>query len=79
MGVILKERDISKMGVLLLLVVLLLLAVVRTASRMADAKTMLNRQLAGKTDDFYLATGKVCCDCYVKVHDADGVISWCWC
>ncbi|CAN0192654.1 unnamed protein product, partial [Ectocarpus sp. 13 AM-2016] len=57
-GVVLKERDISNMGVLLLLLVLLLLAVVRTASRLADAQTELNRQLARKTDDFYLATGK---------------------
>ena len=47
------------MGVLLLLMVLLLLAVVRTTSRMADVKTNLSRQLAGKTDEFYIATGKV--------------------
>lgn len=48
------------MGVLLLLMVLLLLAVVRTASRMADVKTNLSTQLAGKTDEVYVATGKVC-------------------
>lgn len=46
------------MGVLLLLVVLLLLAVVRTASRLADAKTKLNGQLARKTDDFLLGHGE---------------------
>ncbi|CAM9342946.1 unnamed protein product, partial [Ectocarpus sp. 12 AP-2014] len=57
-AVVLKVREISKMGVLLLLFVLLLLVVVRTASRMADVKTNLSKQLAGKTDEVYIATGK---------------------
>ncbi|CAM9462230.1 unnamed protein product [Ectocarpus sp. 4 AP-2014] len=58
-AVVLKVREISKTGVLLLLFVLLLLVVVRTASRMADVKTNLSKQLAGKTDEVYIATGKV--------------------
>ncbi|CAM9178731.1 unnamed protein product [Ectocarpus fasciculatus] len=57
-SVFLKVREISRIGVLLLLMVLLLLAVVRTTSRMADVKTNLSRQLAGKTDEVYIATGK---------------------
>ncbi|CAM9247691.1 unnamed protein product, partial [Ectocarpus sp. 12 AP-2014] len=56
--VFLKVREISKMGVLLLLIVLLLLVVLRTTSRMADVKTNLSKQLAGKTDEVYVATGK---------------------
>ncbi|CAM9220320.1 unnamed protein product [Ectocarpus sp. 12 AP-2014] len=57
-AVVLKVRKISKAGVLVLLFVLLLLVVVRTASRMADVKTKLSKQLAGKTDEVYIATGK---------------------
>lgn len=47
------------MGVLLLLLVLLLLVVLRTTSRMADVKTNLSKQLAGKIDEVYVTTGKV--------------------
>ncbi|CAB1100229.1 unnamed protein product [Ectocarpus sp. CCAP 1310/34] len=57
-AVVLEVRDISKMGVLLLLFVLLLLVVLRTISRMADVKTNLSKELEGKTDEVYLATGK---------------------
>lgn len=57
--VVLKVREISRMGIVLLLMVLVLLVVVRTASRMADAKTMLSKQLIGKTDAWYIATGEV--------------------
>lgn len=60
-AVILKVREISFMGVVLLLMVVLLLAVVWTASRMADAKNKLARQLAGKADAWYIATGAVGC------------------
>lgn len=48
------------MGVVLLLMVLLLLAVVWTVSKMADAKNKLSRQLSGRADAWYIATGKVC-------------------
>lgn len=58
-AVILKVRDISFMGVVLLLMVLLLLAMVWTASKMADAKTRLARQLSGRADAWYIATGTV--------------------
>lgn len=58
-AVILKVRNISFMGVVLLLMVLLLLVVVRTVSKMADAKNKLARQLSGKADAWYIATGTV--------------------
>lgn len=55
----LNVREISRMGVVLLLMVLILLAVVRATSRIADAKTNLAKQLIGKTDAWYIATGEV--------------------
>lgn len=57
--VVLKVREISRMGIALLLMVLILLAVVRTTSRIADAKNNLAKQLIGKTDAWYIATGEV--------------------
>lgn len=48
------------MGTVLLLMVLTLLVVaVRSTSRVADAKNNLARQLMGKTDAWYIATGEV--------------------
>ncbi|CAM9093541.1 unnamed protein product, partial [Hapterophycus canaliculatus] len=58
LAVVLRARDISKMGMILLLMALLLLVVARIASRMADAKNKLDRQLAGKTDAYYISTGE---------------------
>lgn len=57
--VVLNVREISRIGVVLLLMVLILLAVVRATSRIADAKTNLAKQLIGKTDAWYIATGEV--------------------
>lgn len=58
-AVVLKAREISLMGVILLAMVLLLLVVVRATLRALDAKNELARQLSGKADDWYIATGKV--------------------
>eukprot|EP00903_Cladosiphon_okamuranus_P005952 g5878.t1 len=55
--VILKVREVSFMGVVLLLLVLLLLAVLWTTSKVADAKSKLAQQLAGTADAWYIATG----------------------
>lgn len=59
LAVLLKAREISRMGVILLLTVLLLLVLARVAARMADARNKLDRQLAGKTDAHYISTGEV--------------------
>lgn len=58
-AVVLKAREISFIGVVLLVMVLLLLVVLRTASRVADAKSKLVRQLAEKADAWYIDNGKV--------------------
>ncbi|CAM9646533.1 unnamed protein product [Scytosiphon promiscuus] len=57
-AVILKIRDISRIGVILLLMVVLLLVIARVASRMADGRSKLKAQLAGRTDANFLSTGK---------------------
>eukprot|EP00903_Cladosiphon_okamuranus_P018201 g16743.t2 len=56
--VVLQVRDISNMGIALLLMVLILLAVVRTTSTIADSRSNLARQLILKTDAWYIATGE---------------------
>lgn len=61
-AVVLKAREISFIGVVLLMMVLLLLVVLRTASRAADAKSKLVRKLAEKADAWYIDNGKVCGD-----------------
>lgn len=58
--ILLKVREVSFMGVVLLSMVLLLVAVVWTASKMADAKNKLARELSGRAEAWYIATGKVC-------------------
>eukprot|EP00752_Nemacystus_decipiens_P006049 g5460.t1 len=58
LDVVLKVREVSRLGFVLLLVVLILLVVARSTARMADAKNNLAQQLIGKTDAWYIATGE---------------------
>ncbi|CAM9935318.1 unnamed protein product [Scytosiphon promiscuus] len=58
LAVLSKVRDISMTGMMLLLMVVLLLVIAWVASRIADARDKLDRQLAGKTDSHYILTGE---------------------
>lgn len=59
LDVVLKVREVSRAGLALLVMVFILLVVVRTTSSIADRKNELARQLIGKTDAWYIATGEV--------------------
>lgn len=57
--IVLKVREISKTGLLLMLIVFLLLVVVWILSRIADAKTRMIQRLEVMVDTKYISTGKV--------------------